>query len=203
MQHTFKVSFLDPSNSRRNYCFSVPTGETKSKWAQLLQRQIGVHRVRAQSASANQLRQVAEQVSLRVLRDAVISLDYTKHQNASRSGHTPETHRRGSVSTTYDQLAGRDERALGPLQPPKVGSSSEKQPGLLGVQTGKELVLLCRQNSLMPGMLELLSAARDDIVARSEREREPPKSTRPNGHRGLGVGGSISEGKRTIMTGRF
>lgn len=36
---------------------------------------------------------------------------------------------------------------------------NERQAGLLGhAQTGKELVLLCRQNSLLPSLLQLLQA---------------------------------------------
>lgn len=30
--------------------------------------------------------------------------------------------------------------------------------GMMDIQTGKELVLLCRQNSLLPGLLEVLQA---------------------------------------------
>jgi hypothetical protein len=207
MQNTFHVSFTSQVNVKRNYCFSVPTSEAKSKWAQMLRKQISTCRARAQSPSINELRQVAEQVSLQVLRDAVIPRDDNPKQ-ARTAGSPP---RRGSISTTYDQLAGKDEVALGPLQPLKGGSSSDNV-GLVGIQTGKELVLLCRQNSLMPGLLELLSSARDDVVTNSNsehhRQREPIKVPRQNGnpasHRGLGLHhGSISESKRSIMTGRF
>lgn len=204
MQNTFHISFTSQANVKRNYCFSAPTSEAKSKWAQLLRKQISTCRARAQSSSIDELRQVAEQVSLQVLRDAVIPRDDGSKQ-ARIAG------RRGSVSTTYDQLAGKDEVALGPLQPLKGGSSSDNV-GLVGIQTGKELVLLCRQNSLMPGLLEMLSSARDDVVSHSNserhRQRESIKVPRQNGnsasHRGLGLHhGSISESKRSIMTGRF
>jgi hypothetical protein len=69
---------------------------------------------------------------------------------------------------------------------------------MLGVKTGKELVLLCRQNSLLPSLLELLSAGRDD----SQAVLPPlPLRTGP-GHGHSRVLGSIGD-KRGVMNGRF
>ncbi|OCF40196.1 hypothetical protein I317_06021 [Kwoniella heveanensis CBS 569] len=73
-----------------------------------------------------------------------------------------ERGRAGSVSIAYAQHAYKDEYDLGPLQPTRGGgNTSDKQSGMLDIQTGKELVLLCRQNSLLPGLLELLHAGKE------------------------------------------
>ena len=215
MRHTFQISFISPTNLKRKYCFSVPNDETKTKWGQLLQKQVMICKSEAQASmpKSNELRQVAEKVSLQVLRDAVIPQD-TPIANGAHS-------RQGSVSTTYDQLAGRDEKALGPLQPSKSNTISDRTSGMVDIRTGKELVLLCRQNSLLPGLLELLSAGREDV----KPKQVVPIQSRPNGgsafrqqqaHRpglsqsqsqsyasGQGHGRIPSDGKRAIMTGRF
>jgi len=215
MRHTFQISFISPTNLKRKYCFSVPNDETKTKWGQLLQKQVMSCKSKTQASmpKSNQLRQVAEKVSLQVLRDAVIPQD-TYQPNGTRA-------RQGSVSTTYDQLAGRDEKALGPLQPSKSNTIPDRTSGMVDIRTGKELVLLCRQNSLLPGLLELLSAGREDV----RPKQIGPIQSRPNGgsafrqqqaHRpglsqsqsqsytnGQGHGRIPSDGKRAIMTGRF
>lgn len=218
MRHTFQISFISPTNLKRKYCFSVPSDENKTKWRQLLQKQVMIckSKVQASIPISNELRQVAEKVSLQVLRDAVIPQDIPQ-PDGTRA-------RQASVSTAYDQLAGRDEKALGPLQPSKSNTISDRTSGMVDVRTGKELVLLCRQNSLLPGLLELLSAGREDVKPKPV----VPIQSRPNAtgsafrqqqaHRpglsqsqsqsytsGLGQGhGRIpSDGKRAIMTGRF
>ncbi|WVQ80725.1 hypothetical protein IAT38_002830 [Cryptococcus sp. DSM 104549] len=66
--------------------------------------------------------------------------------------------RTGSVSIAYAQHALKEEYDLGPLQPTRAGNPSEAASGMVDLQTGKELVLLCKQNSLMPGLLELLQS---------------------------------------------
>lgn len=66
--------------------------------------------------------------------------------------------RTGSVSIAYGSIASGEIATLGPLQATKPGNNSEKLNGMVDIQTGKELVLVCRQNSLLPGMLELLQA---------------------------------------------
>jgi hypothetical protein len=214
MRHTFQISFMSPTNLKRKYCFSVPSDEMKSKWGQTLQKQIAICKSKSQASvtKSNELRQVAEKVSQQVLRDAVIPQD-SSQPNESRA-------RRGSVSTTYDQLAGTNEKALGPLQLSKSNTISDRTSGMVDIRTGKELVLLCRQNSLLPGLLELLSAGREDI----KPKQVIPVQSRPNGsafrqqqsHRpglsqgqsqsythGQGHGRIPNDGKRGIITGRF
>jgi hypothetical protein len=179
----------------------------KIKWGQVLRKQIAIYKSKATNPSEKQLRQIAEKVSLQVLRDAVIPPDDTSpKQNRARQG---------SVSTTYEHTAGRDEKALGPLvAPTKAGS--ERTSGLVEIRTGKELVLLCRQNSLLPGLLELLSSGREDIKAQSKQVPVIPNQHRTNGSsfglsreqslnygHGRKAGGSMSDAKRAIMTGRF
>jgi len=216
MRHSFQISFMSSTNQKRRYCFSVPSDDIKAKWGQILQKQIAFCKSRSnpQHQNPRQLRVVAEKVSLQVLKDAVIPPDDPTTRQTSRA-------RQGSVSTTYEQTAGRDEKALGPLiAPTKVGSESTS--GLVDIRTGKELVLLCRQNSLLPGLLELLSAGREDHQPTSTAV--PIGQHRPNGsfargaghghalsrgqspsygHARIAGGGSISDAKRGIMAGRF
>lgn len=210
MRNTFHVSFMSPTDQKRKYCFSVPSDEMKIKWGQVLQKQIAFCKSKSKSHSSpdqKQLRHIAEKVSLQVLKDAVIPPDDTSKQTRARQG---------SVSTTYEHTAGRDEKALGPLIAP-AKSGSERTSGLVEIRTGKELVLLCRQNSLLPGLLELLSAGRDDVKSMSRQVPVVPTQHRTNGtsfglsrEQSLNYGharkvgaGSISDAKRGIMTGRF
>ena len=173
MQHTFQVSFLSPTGLKRKYCFSLPDANSRTKWGTLLQHQIAA--TKAVPMSSNLIRTAAEGVALQVLRDAVIPME-------------PETKRSGSVSVVYkegdmpfrpkvpaqkddgsgagefgDGLNELDERDGGDRdeRDQKDGSGGRgKMSGLMDVQTGKELVLLCRQNSLLPGLLELLQVGK-------------------------------------------
>jgi hypothetical protein len=229
MRYTFQISFTSSTNQKRKYCFSVPNDEVRLKWGQLLRKQIAFCKPRStqhQNQNQNQLRQTAEKVSLQVLRDAVIPPD----DPTTMLNQTSRT-RQGSVSTTYEHTAGRDEKALGPLVPPNK-AGSERTSGLVEIRTGKELVLLCRQNSLLPGLLELLSAGREDNKSQSRQTQAPLNRSqhRTNGSsfgisQGQGLsqgqtglsrgqsqnyghgrtagGGSMSDAKRGIMTGRF
>lgn len=110
----------------------------------------------------------------------------------------------------YERGRGNDEMALGPLIPP-LNVGPERAIGQ--VRTGKEVVLLCRQNSLLPGLLELLSAEQEDVESQkqlsSSRHRTIGSSglsqsqDQSFGHGRTAGGGSMSEAKRGIMTGRF
>jgi hypothetical protein len=206
MRNTFHVSFFSPTNQKRKYCFSVPNDEAKSKLGQVLRKQIAICKSKSTNPTENELRHIAEKVSLQVLRDAVIPPDDPSPQTRARQG---------SVSTTYEHTAGRDEKALGPLVPP-TKAGSERTSGLVEIRTGKELVLLCRQNSLLPGLLELLSSGREDVRTQSKQVPIIPNQHRTNGSsfglsreqsltygHGRKAGGSMSDAKRAIMTGRF
>ncbi|KAL7423227.1 hypothetical protein Q5752_002527 [Cryptotrichosporon argae] len=161
MQHTFHVAFISHLGLKRKYCFSVPDAATRSKWANALVR--GIRTIKDAKAAAGpdtslapRIRQAAEAVSLQVLRDALIAPDERAaagNGTMTPSKRNPNTRlqRSGSVSVTY-QPAGTDK------EPPSAQAAQEVQGRLLDVQTGKELVLVCRQNSLMPGLLELLQA---------------------------------------------
>ncbi|WVQ72844.1 hypothetical protein IAR50_002405 [Cryptococcus sp. DSM 104548] len=143
------------------------------------------------------IRRNAEAVSLQVLRDAVIPAE-EKRDSVSASGLAPSSivppasrpataatvrpaatpnsgessgrSRTASISAAYTQYALREEYDLGPLVPTR-GGTGETSHGMLQLQTGKELVLLCRQNSLMSGLLELLYAGTEKEVSEEELER--------------------------------
>ena len=164
MTHTFHVAFVSPIGSKRKYCFSMPDEETKRRWGSRLERQmVAIRSARIQATTVlQQIRQAAEGVALQVLRDAVIP----REDNTSDRPITKLV-RSGSVSLAYPAQGGLNEMDLGPLTASNGGGSNERLSGMMEVQTGKELVLLCRQNSLLPGLLELLQAGmgvRDSVT---------------------------------------
>lgn len=200
MSHTFHVAFLSHTASKRKYCFSVPEAETRSRCGNLLRRQMQAIQVLKPRPATTQewIRQAAEGVALQVLRDAVIP----PHEKTSdRPVQKPA--RSGSVSIAYDAQAGRNEAELGPLQPSKPSVGSERMGGMMGIQTGKELVLLCRQNSLLPGLLELLQAGigsgpgpgpGQEVAHDHIRENSRPHEhelTRKEGYRARAPGGMV------------
>jgi hypothetical protein len=165
MRHTFQVSFVSHLGLKRKYCFGVPDASTRQRWGVLLQRQIKLTHasVAEQQQTYSRVRQVAEGVALQVLRDAVIAPEDKEGKRGARNG---------SVSLAYPVQVGKLEDGLGPLQPKAVGAGaagaasgnghadSVQASGLVQMQTGKELVLLCRQNSLLGGLLDLLQAGK-------------------------------------------
>jgi hypothetical protein len=181
MKHTFQVSFSNHLGVKRKYCYSVTDPAVHAKWISVLHRQILLarHSKPAMSHSTNtgqaidrqqRIRIAAEAVALTVLRDALIpptedrektSRDHDNEMEKEKENSNParpRVERSGSVSIAYGALAGQSENDLGPLQAGKLGNPTERTGGMLECQTGKELVLVCRQNSLLPGMLELLQA---------------------------------------------
>ncbi|WWD18401.1 hypothetical protein CI109_102851 [Kwoniella shandongensis] len=180
MRNTFHVAFISHTGLRRKYCFSVQDPEQRTKWGKTLARQIRVAKnINSQPITnvQQQIRHTAEAVSIQVLRDALIppedksALTSSNLANGLKTGgtgtkliantdKTEERGRSGSVSIAYTQHALKEEYDLGPLQATRAGNPSDRQSGMVDIQTGKELVLLCRQNSLMPGLLELLHAGK-------------------------------------------
>ncbi|WWC88745.1 uncharacterized protein L201_003658 [Kwoniella dendrophila CBS 6074] len=222
MKHTFHVSFISHLGVKRKYCFSVDDITLKRRWGKTLMKQIQqtkqAKQLSLQTANTIQqkIKQTAENVSIQVLRDALIPIEHkiqipTSDSNnqvilennnieqknndrlldnhrvissisnsisnpSSSSALTPgggsnsnggaNRTRQGSVSIAYTKSL-KEEYDLGPLQPTKStnisgnNENNKKQSGLMDIQTGKELVLLCRQNSLLPGLLELLHAGKE------------------------------------------
>ncbi|EIW73642.1 hypothetical protein TREMEDRAFT_67472 [Tremella mesenterica DSM 1558] len=211
MKHTFQISFLGNQGSKRKYCFSVQDNSIREKWGGLLLKQIGMNRKSRNLKIENhreKIKQVAENVSLQVLKDALIPLEtITPFLNSSQPRPSLPNHlsqsnqinqviqsiqsnqpfqqnqsnissqnadfiekqssqsistmndkktRSGSISAAYSVHGGQAEKSLGPLKPSGTQIDEEVKNGLINCQTGKEMVLLCRQNSLLPGLLELL-----------------------------------------------
>ncbi|WVW84590.1 hypothetical protein I302_106624 [Kwoniella bestiolae CBS 10118] len=186
MKYTFHVSFISHLGIKRKYCFSLDDLESKRRWGKLLSRQIQLAKQVKTTISKSEIRRTAENVSIQVLRDALIPLEYKASpghiENITDTNNTTSTNggveHRGSESTTKEKIRSgsvsisytkslKEEYDLGPLVPtksthPPIGLGGvEKQSGIMDVQTGKELVLLCRQNSLLPGLLELLHSAKE------------------------------------------
>jgi len=120
----------------------------------------------------SRVRLAAEGVALQVLRDALIPTEdkndppprisnglkssVQKSSTSGVNGHdaklATKSLRKGSVSVAYDLSNGESETT-------ERDMNGDGEAGLLrNAQTGKELVLLCRQNSLLPGLLQLLQA---------------------------------------------
>lgn len=172
MKHTFHVAFANHLGVKRKYCFSVSDPSIRARWGTTLQRQVALTRQTRAAASSSssardQLRRAADSVALHVLRDALIPPSH-EHDPSSSGGSKGKHERSGSVSMAYQPVVEGEERGLGPLVPPQRGTALEGTDGMVECQSGKELVLLCRQNSLLPGVLELLQAG-----------LEPPASGRP------------------------
>ncbi|WVQ65857.1 uncharacterized protein L199_004035 [Kwoniella botswanensis] len=193
MKYTFHVSFTSHLGLKRKYCFSLNDLESKRRWGKLLSKQINLTKQTKSSAITTvqeKIRQTAENVSIQVLRDALIPsewksqhqpidasamisngngcrVDSNNNRGRDRSSASKEkTTRSGSVSISYTKPL-KEEYDLGPLVPtkstnPPLGlNGQERQSGIMEIQTGKELVLLCRQNSLLPGLLGLLHSAKE------------------------------------------
>ncbi|WWC70689.1 uncharacterized protein I206_104640 [Kwoniella pini CBS 10737] len=193
MKNTFHVSFISHLGIKRKYCFSLNDIETKRRWGKSLSEQIQQSKQFKSSIKEtvtndegdirNRIRQTAENVSIQVLRDALIppenkivvppvhkdiQEEITKN---NRSSISSTRQRSGSVSIAYTQSL-REEQDLGPLIPTKSTNlnTQSKQSGLMEIQTGKALVLLCRQNSLLPGLLELLHSGKENTSSFNSKE---------------------------------
>ena len=180
MKHTFKIEIPASATSKRVYCFSLAHGDTYARWENHLTKQVEVARQVADRVPVTvreRLRAAAGKMATAVLQDALIPSG-SSAQARSRIGTSAEREkvaklprpiplrrtRSGSVSVAYPALH-REETLLVNHLPPNGASlgSAEDAPDKMNgytaneiVQTGKEIVLLCRQNSLLPGVIELL-----------------------------------------------
>ncbi|WRT67712.1 uncharacterized protein IL334_004684 [Kwoniella shivajii] len=206
MKHTFHVSFTSHTGLRRKYCFSVPDVDTRRVWGKMLSRQItSTQQSKYVSATTLQqkIRLTAENVSIQVLRDALIPLEDKSLSSVTAEGipgtmrgrvgssqrGSNDKGRSGSVSISYTNAL-KEESDLGPLLPTKSNHHLlDRQSGLLDIQSGKELVLLCRQNSLLPRLLELLHSGKDDA-----EQSEPHNSKATQGY-GEAIGGTEKRNK--------
>jgi hypothetical protein len=171
MRHTFQVAFHSHTGLKRKYCFSVPDQDALVRWTRLLNHQIATTGLTKEDVKTP-IRRAAEGVALQVLRDAVIPPENVKGKNV----------RSGSVSLAY--IAGGEP---GPTQASRgSGIDLGKTSGMLEVQTGKDLVLVCRQNSLLPGLLELLQAGVGDGNASKQKDNAPGGLARLASRRGQG-----------------
>lgn len=189
MRHTFQVAFVSHMGLKRKYCFSVNDADMRKRWGAKLERQIRATKEAKSKPVVNRQQEIsrtADLVSLQVLRDALIPPEDRPAPTTKATPAPPpllrgnsstirrelpqlgapidgrEKNRSGSVSVVYAQQALQDEYDLGPLQATRgAGGTGDSQSGMMEVQSGKELVLLCRQNSLLPGLLELLQAGKE------------------------------------------
>jgi hypothetical protein len=152
MRHTFYLTFGNHHGRKRKYCLSVPDAELRTKWGVLLPRQLAITRQKRSipsSTTQQKVRGAAENVAMLVLRDALIPPPTSPVPGQGRMD------RSGSVSVVYpkDKFSKHKEGEKKVMEEVKEGPH-----GFMEETTGKEIVLVCRQNSLLPGVLELLQA---------------------------------------------
>lgn len=156
MKHTFNLTFGNHLGRDRKYCFSVPDAELRTKWGVLLPRQTALMRQKKSiptSSMQQKVRVAAERAGLLVLRDALIPPLSINPRHGEDRGRTD---RSGSVSVVYpkNSQVGREKGDQAKVE----GTRIEGPHGFMEETTGKEVVLVCRQNSLLPVVLELLQA---------------------------------------------
>lgn len=212
MRNTFHVAFVPHLGAKRKYCFSVPEPSARAKWGAALNRQVWLSSVKKQQQATGpasktpqgRVQRAAEAVALQVLRDALLSPEDKDKGEDSGGTASPHNHgqasphsklsssvsrvlRQGSVSVAYPK-ATAEEADLGPLQPTRGHHSDGR--GMVDLQTGKELVLLCRQNSLLPAVLELLQKG---TGTNSNSGQAPPATTQSQ---------SQSQSKKDVKKGQ-
>ena len=177
MRHTFRLEFALPGGSKRKYCFSLAHSDTYARWANHLPKQVQLANqisARVPVTIKERLGYAAERMTLAVLQDALIppSPEATRlvkgDVTKARAQGLRRTRSR-SVSVAYaaqhldEKLASSTSRLA---QSHVNGNGATNDEGVC-VQTGKELVLICRQNSLLPGVLELLEPGFGGLGTRS------------------------------------
>ncbi|CAK9785052.1 hypothetical protein CC85DRAFT_262974 [Cutaneotrichosporon oleaginosum] len=189
MRNTFHVAFPSHLGGKRKYCFSVPDATLRAKWGTTLNRQIWLACTKKQQQTSGAAAKVtegrahraAEAVALQVLRDALMPHENCgEDADASPHSNTPSSIparvlRQGSISAAYSKLA-PDEADL-PLQPTRGHHAGLS--GLGDLQTGKEIVLLCRQNSLLPSVLELLQKGTGTANGKAKAKAEAHANAQP------------------------
>ena len=219
MKHTFKVEIPAAATSKRVYCFSMAHTDTYGRWANHLPTQVELARQVADRVPVTireRLRAAANKMATAVLQDALVpSGSSTTAQSPSGISLSQQEKgaklprpiplrrtRSGSVSVAYPAQH-REEVLLANHLPPSntfpdgTEDATNKTNGRSAdeiVQTGKEIVLLCRQNSLLPSIIELLEPgfggvggvskpARPVMVSRSGRstplQRNDSRSNTP------------------------
>jgi hypothetical protein len=157
MKHTFHVSFANHLGLDRRYCFSVADADIRIKWGVHMSRQMAITRQKKGapvSTVQQRIRAAAEMVGLVVLRDALIPPLVPGGSELAPAGQTGRMDRSGSVSVVYGTKGKPGPSVDGHQNGERVRAAN----GFMAETTGKEVVLVCRQNSLLPVMLELLQA---------------------------------------------
>ena len=196
MRHTFQLTFPTSSGQNRKLCCSFSDANTYTRWANHLPKLVsaaGSAKAISHSNPKLRIRQALDAMSLHVLKRTLLgsSSAPTVGQPAMngnlqvnpRIAPPPRT-RSGSISVVYGRQQGKYEDGLTPPGSATQSSFSglDTSPSGAPVFTGKELVLVCRQNSLLPGLMDVLQPTNpvSRVGVRQEVIREAQKVSAAN-----------------------
>ncbi len=185
MQHTFQVAFVNHLGVKRKYCFSLEDAESRDTWVTALSTYIQHTRAEMSSLATTRglmsprLRSSARTIALQILQDALIS---DKKETEEAIKPTPPTSTWGLSNFSpppsikkpkiVRERTGRRVSVAKMMQEstptePGFPIAEEEEPEIPNnTQKGKDIVLICRQNSILTIVLGLLNAAvQEDIPA--------------------------------------
>jgi hypothetical protein len=196
MQHIFHLTFQNHLGLKRKYLYSFQDADTKANTFDILQQLIERTREAKQhwkdtAVMSSASRQLADQISIRVLQSSLIAKGDGLKASGSRKrkkdipGGTPSRRPSNPASINQETLplarnpAIRQEFMHHDLSPAlehtykfddnasiregtgnndveKLATNTNAPPSDTGSHTGKDIVLICRQNSLLPVVLGFL-----------------------------------------------
>jgi hypothetical protein len=199
MKHTFQVAFVNHLGVKRKYCFSLEDAESRDTWCTALSTHI--ERTQHENAPRRTsdlmpapLRAAARSIALRVLQDSLIAVA-EDHEGHSGKVEAPIFPGSGAAPTSFSptsslkkpkivrQMTGRRVSVAKIMQeshgnmlgtgsdlPPVDEAELPEMPA--NAQKGKDIVLICRQNSILDIVLGLLRhAGGGDQNLMDDRER--------------------------------
>jgi hypothetical protein len=175
MQHIFHLTFQNHLGLKRKYLYSFQDADTKANTFDILQQLIERTREAKQNwkdtaVMSSASRQLADQISIRVLQSSLIAKGDELKASGSRKrkkdipGGTPSRRPSNPASINQETLplarnpAIRQEfmQGTGNNDVEKLATITNAPPSDTGSHTGKDIVLICRQNSLLPVVLGFL-----------------------------------------------
>ncbi len=191
MRFTFQLAFVNHLDVKRKYRFSIDSAETRDTWCEALSRNISLSQSQRSGRDKNSSVMpgpvwcAAEDAALRTLQDAFIAEEKDSQADTSAtlspfglgSGKPfspPSSLRKPKI---VRQITGRRisvAKIMMPLQKGE-GDPAGDDDNMQGIdeeptlpekaQTGKDIVLVCRQNSILPLVLGLLHAGMDAVAS--------------------------------------
>lgn len=172
MRSTFQLAFMNHEGQKRKYMFSVESPLIRHPWTTSIQRQIDI--ASAQASQSSKALQAAERLAFQVLQDTLIGTDAESMPSprdeafATLSGQLPPRRTRIDGSPSHARSKSRSQvyhrHGAGKLEPGSSSefdhsssnplSSSSRTPSRL--LSGREVEIICQQNSSIPQLLVYL-----------------------------------------------